>query len=98
MLEGGIVLSGIWDEEMPVVLHQMSAYIDLEDIYEAKTIIEDSSNVRIVTRDDDSKKATLEQLIGGLVLLGFGGNMVVDDVTKQGRNGRYRVEITGGLK
>ncbi len=89
--------SGVWGEEVSVVLHQQPEDDGFEGGYEAETMTGVPNGVRITGCGEDSKQEALDHLIGALVLLGFRGNVVVNDVTELGRNDEYRVEIPGGV-
>ena len=95
--EEGTVLSGVWGEEVSAVLHHVPEDEDFEGSYEAETMTGVPNGVRITGSGEESKEAALDHLVGGLMLLGFRGALVVDDVTEPGRNDNYRVEISGDL-
>ena len=90
--------SEVWGGEVSVVLHYVQEDEGFEGGYEAETMAGVPNNVRITGSDGDSKEAALDHLLRGLMLMGFRGNLLVDDVTELGRNHSYRVEIPGGSK
>jgi hypothetical protein len=84
-------------EEVLAVLHHVPEDEDFKGGYEDETMTGVPNGVRITGSGEDSKEAALDHLVGGLMLLGFRGALVVDDVTEPGRNDNYRVEIPGDL-
>ncbi len=81
-----------WDDRVTVVLHHVPEDEDYEGGYEAVTMTGVPGMVSITASDRDSKEEALSRLWDALRIFGFGGRLIVEDVTESGRSERYEFQ------
>ena len=82
-----------WGDTVTVTLYHELEDEDFEGGYEVVTMTGVPEKVQITGTDPHSAEGALDHLTRGLRALGFGGRLLVDDVTRPGRNDQYEITV-----